>query len=61
MEDLRLNSTELQMIVNNEFYQFLARYKNKALEMYQKASEASSASTRRVGWLKSFLKKNGIK
>lgn len=32
MEDLRLNETELQKIVNNEFYQFLSRYESKALE-----------------------------
>ena len=32
MEELRLNETELLKIVNNEFYQFLARYESKALE-----------------------------
>lgn len=32
MEDLRLNETELHKIINNEFYQFLARYENRALE-----------------------------
>ncbi len=29
MEDLRLNETELQKIVNNEFYQFLKDMKAK--------------------------------
>ncbi len=32
MEDLRLNDTELAKIVNKEFYQYLERFKNKALE-----------------------------
>lgn len=31
MEDLRLNETELLKIVNNHFYEFLARYESKAL------------------------------
>lgn len=32
MEYLRLNETELLKILNNEFYQFLARFKSRALE-----------------------------
>jgi hypothetical protein len=32
MEDLRLNDAELEKIVNKEFYRYLARFKNKALE-----------------------------
>ncbi len=32
MEDLRLNDTELTKIVNKEFYQYLERYENRALE-----------------------------
>lgn len=32
MKDLRLNETELEKILNDEFYQFLARYDSKALE-----------------------------
>ena len=32
MEDLRLNGIELAKIVNNEFYQYLAKYESRALE-----------------------------
>jgi predicted transcriptional regulator of viral defense system len=32
IEDLRLNEMELRRILNPEFYQYLARYKSKALE-----------------------------
>ena len=32
MEDLRLNDTELANIITREFYQYLERYKSKALE-----------------------------
>lgn len=32
IEDLRFNETELLKILNSEFYQFLERYNNKALE-----------------------------
>lgn len=32
IEDLRFNETELLEILNSEFYQFLERYNNKALE-----------------------------
>lgn len=32
IEDLRLNEMELKAILNPEFYQYLARYKSKALE-----------------------------
>ncbi|MCP4313718.1 MAG: hypothetical protein GY790_20890 [Bacteroidetes bacterium] len=32
IEDLRLNETELGKIINPEFYQYLGRYQNKALE-----------------------------
>ena len=32
MEDLRLNETELPGIINNEFYQLMAKYKSRALE-----------------------------
>lgn len=32
IENLRLNESELQKIINNEFYEYLAKYQNKALE-----------------------------
>jgi predicted transcriptional regulator of viral defense system len=32
MEDLRLNSTELAKIVDNQFYQYLVKYESRALE-----------------------------
>ena len=32
MKDLRFNETELERIINNEFYLFLARFGSKALE-----------------------------
>lgn len=32
IEDLRLNESELQKFINNEFYEYLAKYQNKALE-----------------------------
>jgi len=32
MEELRLNETELSKVVNEEFYQLLARFESRALE-----------------------------
>lgn len=32
MEDLRMNDTELGRIINKDFFQYLARYENRALE-----------------------------
>ena len=32
MEDLRLNDTELGRIINKDFFKYLARYENRALE-----------------------------
>ena len=32
VENLRLNETELSVIINSEFYQYLDRYRSKALE-----------------------------
>jgi hypothetical protein len=32
IEDLRLNETELEKIINSEFYQYLGKFQSKALE-----------------------------
>ena len=32
IENLRLNESELREIINNEFYEYLAKYQNMALE-----------------------------